>query len=308
PLEARDVDDAGDLQQRRHVLLVVDLVEDRVLAGLHVHRSGKEVTGLDRHGSLLAWVSTRWPSAARARRAARGSRADRPPHRARPRKEKEALDRDAQPRRAAGAIGREGRAIGGTREGAPRRRAEDGARAPPSEQPARVTVALAAAGRRRVEQPDRHVHADDAGGARDLEDAGEVARHGDLRAGAVAQHDHPARATAVHAGHEGCHAARRQALRGGWPAPSASWPMVTSGTMSKTGRPVSRWMSAVYGGMLVHSSTMAPTSGWSATSRRATRTCSSRARSTSSSSSLSSSARVNSFSVSMPTTASGTSG
>ncbi len=54
---------------------------------------------------------------------------------------------------------------------------------------------------------------------------------------------------------------RRQARRGGRPATSASCTMVTSETMSKTGRPVSRWMSAVYGGMLVHSSTMAPMSG-----------------------------------------------
>src|SRR5881396_1039278 len=57
--------------------------------------------------------------------------------------------------------------------------------------------------------------------------------------------------------------------------------------------------------MFVHSSTSAPMSGCSLTSRRATRTCSSRAASTSSSSSSPSSTRVNSFSVSIPTTAIG---
>src|SRR5213594_1437724 len=186
---------------------------------------------------------------------------------AQPGKQAEALDRDAQARRAAGAIGREGPAIARPRQRAPRRRAEDGARARGPEQAPRVAITLPAAGRRGVEQPERHVHADDARGAREVEDRTEVARHRHLGAGAavgagaLGQHDHPACATAVDAGHEIGHVARRQARRGGWPATSASWTMVTSETMSKTGRPVSRWMSAVYGGMLVHSSTMAPMSG-----------------------------------------------
>src|SRR3989442_1467632 len=54
--------------------------------------------------------------------------------------------------------------------------------------------------------------------------------------------------------------------------------------------------------MLVHSRTMAPTSGCWVTRRRATRRCSSRAASTSSSSSSPRSTRVNSFSVSSPAT------
>src|SRR5439155_10304874 len=103
-----------------------------------------------------------------------------------------------------------------------------------------------------------------------------------------------------HGGGSGGHAGR-----GGRAAASPAWTMLTSDTMSNTARPVSRWMSAVYGGMLVHSSTIAPTSGCSVTRRRATRTCSSRATSTSSTISLPRSTRVNSFSVSIPATASG---
>src|SRR5207247_2224688 len=109
-------------------------------------------------------------------------------------------------------------------------------------------------------------------------------------------HDDLRRARQAHAG------------RGPMLEASASCAMRTSDVMSNTGRPVSRRMSSAYGGMFVHSSTIAPTSGCSETSRRATRTCSSRAASTSSSSSSSSITRVNSFSVSIPTTASGMSG
>src|SRR5947199_6027933 len=199
----------------------------------------------------------------------RGGRGQRPVDLAQPRKEEEALDRDAEPRRAARAIGGQSGAIGRPRQRAARGRAEDGARAAPAEEPARVAVALAAARRGRVEQADRHVDADDAGAAREPEDAGEVARHGDLRARALANTTtQPARQPSTPATRGATR--RRQARRGGRPATSASCTMVTSETMSKTGRPVSRWMSAVYGGMLVHSSTMAPMSGCSATSRRAT--------------------------------------
>src|SRR5207249_5543678 len=95
----------------------------------------------------------------------RGVRGERLVDLAQPRKEEEALDRDAEPRRAARAIGGQSGAIGRPRQRAARGRAEDGARAAPSEKPARGAVALAAARRGRVEQADRNVDADVAGAA-----------------------------------------------------------------------------------------------------------------------------------------------
>src|SRR5215831_7947527 len=53
-LEARDRDDAGYLEQRRHVLGVVDLVEDRVLVRANAHGGAEEVAGLHRHDGLLS--------------------------------------------------------------------------------------------------------------------------------------------------------------------------------------------------------------------------------------------------------------
>src|SRR5215472_10287578 len=54
-LEPRDRDDAGYLQQERHVLAVVDLVEEGLFAGLDVHRRAEEIPALDRHGDDLLY-------------------------------------------------------------------------------------------------------------------------------------------------------------------------------------------------------------------------------------------------------------
>ena len=61
-----------------------------------------------------------------------------------------------------------------------------------------------------------------------------------------------------------------QAGRGARPWRTASCTMRTRVVMSKTGRPVAAWISARYGGMFVHSSTIAPISGCASTIRRAT--------------------------------------
>src|SRR6266536_130861 len=59
PLEARGGDDARHGQDQRHVLLVVDLVEERLLLGLHVHGRAEEIPGLDRHGEILLCCQSR---------------------------------------------------------------------------------------------------------------------------------------------------------------------------------------------------------------------------------------------------------
>src|SRR6185295_19848334 len=41
---------AGDGQQARHVLAVVDLVEEPLLGGVDVHGGAEEVAGVDGHG------------------------------------------------------------------------------------------------------------------------------------------------------------------------------------------------------------------------------------------------------------------
>src|SRR5712692_8371059 len=58
-LEARRRDHARHLQDERHVVRVVDLVEDLVLRGLDVHRGAEHVPGLDGHGGLSFRVSGR---------------------------------------------------------------------------------------------------------------------------------------------------------------------------------------------------------------------------------------------------------
>src|SRR5882724_13407773 len=52
-LEARDRDDAGDPEQGRHVLRVVDLVEESVFVRSDAHGRAEEIAGLDRHANLL---------------------------------------------------------------------------------------------------------------------------------------------------------------------------------------------------------------------------------------------------------------
>src|SRR6266540_7030939 len=66
-LEARDGDDTGHRQEQRHVLLVVDLIEERLLLGLHVHGRAEEIPGLDRHGQILPRVSGGFTAASWAR-------------------------------------------------------------------------------------------------------------------------------------------------------------------------------------------------------------------------------------------------
>src|SRR5262245_312896 len=48
-LEARHGDHAGHREEVGHVLGVVDLVEERLLGGLHVHGGAEEIAGLDGH-------------------------------------------------------------------------------------------------------------------------------------------------------------------------------------------------------------------------------------------------------------------
>src|SRR3989449_6918631 len=52
-LETRDRDDARHSEKRRHVFLVVHLVEERFLVRPDAHGRAEEISGLDRHGSLL---------------------------------------------------------------------------------------------------------------------------------------------------------------------------------------------------------------------------------------------------------------
>src|SRR5438270_617403 len=52
-LETRDRDDAGYPEQGRHVLRVVDLVEEGVLVRADAHGRAEEIASLDRHVGLL---------------------------------------------------------------------------------------------------------------------------------------------------------------------------------------------------------------------------------------------------------------
>src|SRR5690349_7233912 len=55
-LVAGDRHDAGHGQEARHVLAVVDLVEEPLLGRIDVHGGAEEVAGLDGHGvALLGW-------------------------------------------------------------------------------------------------------------------------------------------------------------------------------------------------------------------------------------------------------------
>ena len=64
-LEARHRDEPGHLDEARHVLLVVDLVEQRFLRRLDVHGGDEEVAALERHGRILrlavSFASSRRP-------------------------------------------------------------------------------------------------------------------------------------------------------------------------------------------------------------------------------------------------------